>query len=241
VIKMLFASENADVSGYAASKKLVSKPGDKWYYSSGTSNIISRTCTARLGLLSSPTNPVETKTWLGTLGRFFWPSMLLTRFLYPSIINYSNPSMLSYLEQNVFHPIGMKETYPQFDSAGVFIGSSFVFATARDFARFGLLYLRDGMWDGKRLLPEGWAETARQTTAVNPTPGALFDYGAHWWIPKEKHAERGWFSANGYEGQMIVVVPSLDLVVVRLGRTGDEKGFERVFEEVVGRAVECFE
>ena len=64
----------------------------------------------------------------------------------------------------LFEPLGIRSAKPRFDKAGVFIGSSYCFMTARDFARFGLLYLRDGMWDGRRVLPEGWVDYARTPT-----------------------------------------------------------------------------
>ena len=69
--------------------------------------------------------------------------------------------MPEYLQSRLLDPLGMVSAIPKFDDAGTFIGSSFVYATARDFARFGTLYLRDGVWDGERLLPEGWVDHAR--------------------------------------------------------------------------------
>jgi CubicO group peptidase (beta-lactamase class C family) len=79
----------------------------------------------------------------------------------------------------------------------------------RDFARFGLLYLRDGTWEGTRLLPAGWVEHAR-----TETPASIGRYGAQWWLAL---AGSGIFTANGFQGQYIVVDPVRDLVVVRLG------------------------
>ncbi|MEO6126576.1 MAG: serine hydrolase, partial [Ilumatobacteraceae bacterium] len=64
----------------------------------------------------------------------------------------SEPTTRHFLEQRLFRPLGMKSAEPKFDMAGTFVGSSYVYATARDFARFGYLYLRDGVWDGERLL-----------------------------------------------------------------------------------------
>ncbi|MGI9602605.1 MAG: serine hydrolase domain-containing protein [Acidimicrobiales bacterium] len=108
-------------------------------------------------------------------------------------------------------PIGMRSAEPRFDVAGTFVGSSYLFATARDFARFGLLYLRDGVWDGTRMLPEGWVDYARSPQAVDPDGT---QYGAQWWI---RHP--GQFSAQGYQAQRIICVPAHDLIVVRLGKT----------------------
>ncbi|MGZ8752486.1 MAG: serine hydrolase domain-containing protein [Acidimicrobiia bacterium] len=124
--------------------------------------------------------------------------------------------MRAYLEHELFAPIGMTSAIPRFDAAGTFIGSSFVYATARDFARFGELYLHDGVWNGTRVLPEGWVDHARTVTSPPAPPEEIHGYGAHWWIWDD---DLGTFGAQGYEGQYTLVVPSLDLVVVRLGKT----------------------
>lgn len=121
-----------------------------------------------------------------------------------------------FLLERVLHPIGMASADPRVDEAGTFVGSSFVYATAQDWARFGTLYLRDGVWDGTRILPEGWVDHGRLVRSVDPTDGDL--YGAHWWID-HLDTERGTFRASGYEGQVVAVCPALDAVVVRLGRS----------------------
>ena len=119
-----------------------------------------------------------------------------------------------FLHDRLFEPLGMASADPRFDDAGTFIASSFLYATARDFARFAYLYLRDGVWEGERLLPEGWVDHAR--TSVPVPPEEEFGYGAHWWLWREYP---GAFAAHGYEGQYLIVVPDRDLVVVRLGKT----------------------
>lgn len=123
-----------------------------------------------------------------------------------------------YLHQRLFDPIGMASAVPGFDPAGTWTASSSVHATAPDFARFGLLYLRDGIWDGRRLLPAGWVDHARRLRSVDEESGN--GYGAHWWVTDDRY---GTFWASGYEGQSITVSPALDLVVVRLGRTLDDE------------------
>lgn len=120
----------------------------------------------------------------------------------------------AFMRERLFAPLGMRSPLPKFDAAGTFIGSSYCFCSARDFARFGLLYLRDGVWDGERLLPPGWVDYARTRTASKDDPAA--PYGAHWWLGV---GGPGSFSANGYDGQYTVVVPDLDLVLVRHGAT----------------------
>jgi len=119
-----------------------------------------------------------------------------------------------FLAERLFGPIGMTSAVPEFDEAGTWLASSYVRATARDFARFGLLYLRDGVWDGTHLLPEGWVDYARTIESDDPESGP---YGAHWWGMAGD--ELGTFRASGYEGQSIVICPPRDLVVVRLGKT----------------------
>ena len=124
------------------------------------------------------------------------------------------PDFEAFMRARLFEPLGMTSAAPRFDAAGTFIGSSYCFCTARDFARFGLLYLRDGVWDGQRVLPEGWVDYARTPTWQQPTEDG--PYGAHWWLGL---GGPGSFSANGYDGQYTVVVPDLDMVVVRHGAT----------------------
>jgi CubicO group peptidase (beta-lactamase class C family) len=119
-----------------------------------------------------------------------------------------------FMLRELFDAIGMASATPKFDAAGTFIGSSFCYCTVRDFARFGLLYLRGGVWDGRRILPEGWVDYARTPTPVPPTEE--LGYGAHWWLGM---AGPGSFSANGYEGQYTLIVPDLDLILVRNGKS----------------------
>ena len=132
---------------------------------------------------------------------------------------------LAYARDRLFLPIGMKSALLEPDPSGVFVGSSFGFATARDWARFGLLYLRDGVWNGQRILPEGWVDMARAPCATSPRG----DYGAHLWLnagkaddPQKRPFDtlpQDLFYLSGYEGQYVVCFPSHDLVVVRLGCT----------------------
>lgn len=120
------------------------------------------------------------------------------------------------LDHRLFGPLGMASATATFDDAGSWVAASYVHATARDYARFGLLYLRDGEWEGKRLLPEGWVDHGRRPRSVDPDDGQFF--GAHWWTRASDH---GWFWASGHDGQFIDLVPALDLVLVRLGFTED--------------------
>jgi len=124
-----------------------------------------------------------------------------------------------FLHGRLFGPLGMASADPEFDEAGTWVASSYVRATVRDYARFGLLYLRDGMWDGVRILPPGWVDYAR--TWVSEDPEDASPYGAHWWGVAGDTL--GTFRASGYEGQSITICPALDLIVVRLGKTPLER------------------
>jgi CubicO group peptidase (beta-lactamase class C family) len=115
--------------------------------------------------------------------------------------------------EQLFEKIGMYSALLEPDASGTFVGSSYCYATARDWARFGLLYLHDGLWNGQRILPEGWV-------GWTTTGGS---YGALWWLNKEENGHRrhpglpaDCFACEGFEGQYVWVVPSMDLVVVRL-------------------------
>ncbi|MEO1686134.1 MAG: serine hydrolase, partial [Cyanobacteria bacterium J06631_12] len=127
--------------------------------------------------------------------------------------------------QTLFERLGMASAILEPDAAGTFVGSSFMYATARDWAKLGLLYLQDGRWwiDGKwvRILPEGWAQ-------FSSSAGKAADfYGAHFWRGVQDSFTIGkrdavdWpadaYLASGYQGQFVTIVPSADLVVVRLG------------------------
>jgi len=138
----------------------------------------------------------------------------------------------AFLQERLFDPIGMSSARPTFDAAGTWVASSYLHATARDFARFGYLYLRDGVWEGRRLLPEGWV--AHGTTMRSVDEEGLL-YGAHWWLAGD---DRGTFRAAGYEGQYTVVCPALDLVVVRLGKTPAERGPD--VRAWLGKVVDAF-
>ena len=140
----------------------------------------------------------------------------------------------SYLQSRLFDAIGMSSARATFDAAGTWVASSYVHATARDMARFGELYLHDGVWEGKRLLPEGWVDHGRRHLSTDPDNGN--GYGAHWWVvPDSPH---GAYWANGYEGQAILIAPGLDLIVVRLGKTPAERYPE--LRDWRARVVEAF-
>jgi CubicO group peptidase (beta-lactamase class C family) len=136
---------------------------------------------------------------------------------------------LTFPRRALFDPIGMSSAVLETDAAGTFIGSSYMYATARDWARFGMLYLRDGVWNENRILPQGWIDYSRTPAPV----GGVKRYGAHFWleIPPEyagtdPRIPAPAFHAVGHEAQFVTIVPSRDLVIVRLGRTRHPQGWD---------------
>ncbi|HSB93442.1 MAG TPA: serine hydrolase [Flavitalea sp.] len=133
----------------------------------------------------------------------------------------------------LFHRIGMRSAIIETDAAGNFVGSSYMYATARDWARFGLLYLHNGRWNGEQLLPLDWVSSSVQP-AMKDSP---IQYGYQWWlntpnikgIRKYPKLPEDLYYADGYESQFVFVIPTKDLVIVRLGLTKgnyfDEEAF----------------
>ena len=110
----------------------------------------------------------------------------------------------------------------KFDATGTFVGSSFVYATARDFATFGELYRRGGaLHDGTQILPPGWHDHARHWVVHDPEGSGPhgFDYGRHWWLWPDFE---GSLVAQGFHGQYIFVLPEAGITMVHLGITDTE-------------------
>lgn len=205
VVQLMYGDGRFDAVGYIGRAfPLVHVPGTYWNYSTPAFHLIGRALQSE----------IETAQPGGTT-RIDWAP------------GEREQQAASWFRENVFAPLGMK-TIIEFDTRGTYLGGSLVWASARDFAKFGYLYLRDGLWDGQRLLPEGWVDFAR-----SPGPAANTNvYGAGWWIipakgplthPQNADSEpRDAFHAGGHEGQTIWVVPSRDLVIVRLGLMPNE-------------------
>jgi hypothetical protein len=204
VAVMLFGT--GDMASFAASKPLVSDPGTKWRYSSGTMNIVS-------------------KVIRNTFGK-------------------AEKDYLEFPRRALFDRIGMHSAVVETDTSGTLVGSSFMWATGRDWARFGLLYLQDGIWNGKRVLPEGWTQYC-----ITPAPASVDKkYGAGFWlgVPQEfrtleepgAHIPRDAYHAVGYDGQLISIIPSRKLVIVRLGLTRANGTWDQ--EELIRRIMDAF-
>jgi CubicO group peptidase (beta-lactamase class C family)/uncharacterized membrane protein YkvA (DUF1232 family) len=146
------------------------------------------------------------------------------------------PEYAAFPRRALFEPVGMASAVLEPDASGTFVGSSFLYATARDWARLGLVFLGDGVWNGERILPAGWARAA----AVPAVPGSR--YGAHWWLRLKRPGGAAplplpgdVFHAGGHAGQYVTVVPSRALVIVRLGHSVAEGAWDQ--EAFVARII----
>ncbi len=198
---MLFKKRDAGI--YASQQPLQHTPGDVFYYSSGTTNILSYIIRQTIG----------------------------------------DADYHSFPYKNIFHKIGMYSMTIEPDPGGTFVGSSFSFATARDWARFGLLYLNDGYWINERILPEGWVEYS-----TTPAKGAKKgEYGAQFWLNAGNPSDivdrnfpdvpNDMYYLSGFEGQDVFIVPSENLVVVKLGLTSGNWVDVNIFLKDIIRAL----
>ncbi|MEQ3649282.1 serine hydrolase [Hyphomonas sp.] len=193
VIQMMYGSGRMDVLEYIKDElPPLHEPGTVWNYSTAAFHLIGH---ALQGLAASDS---------------------------------SSPAFSDWFRRQFSDQIGMNAVI-EFDPAGTYLGGSLVWASARDFAKFGYLYLRDGVWEGERLLPEGWVDFSRS----HPEAPKENVYGAGFWLttdgaaPVPDYQRRDappWdsFAAEGHEGQTIFIVPSRDLVIVRLGLMSNE-------------------
>ena len=186
-LEMLFGGTEPSFAHYAAAQPLIEAPGEVFNYSSGTTNILCRII-GDIVTGSPGGEPADRRS-----------------------------AVDEFLRTRLFSPAGMTSAVAKFDDAGDFIGSSYVYATAGDYARFGELYLHDGVADngeGERVLPARWAAHAREWSGHDDDSG--LSYGRHWWLWP---AFPGSLAASGYEGQVIAVFPDRDLVLAHLGKT----------------------
>ena len=195
-----------DDVGYAVSRPLYRRPGSDWYYSSGDTEIVSRILKVATGM--------ETR---------------------------------EYAEQRLFGPIGMKGVDWTVDKAGQTMAYCCAHTTARNFARFGYLFLRNGRWGNTQVVPEQWVRESTQPwqwqipawagVSSNSQPsGGRPGYGYYWWLPNFPDAPEDMYMAMGIETKRIYVIPSLDLVAVRLGE-GDSNWNDDEFIKPIVEAV----
>ena len=139
---------------------------------------------------------------------------------------------LAFPQRELFDPIGARNFVLETDAWGNFIMTGFDYGSARDWARFGLLHLWDGVWQGKRILPEGWVSFVSTPAPADGSKG----YGGLFWLNRGgawKGVPEDAFMASGHMGQYTMIIPSRDMVVVRLGPSPG--GAQAYFSELVAR------
>ncbi|MFN3859385.1 MAG: serine hydrolase domain-containing protein [Caulobacter sp.] len=192
--RLLFGDGRFDVAAYAASRPGPRRlPGSRWNYSTGSFHILAAELTDRL--FPDARDPRARRA-----------------------------AVADWMTRSLFRPAGMRTALFEYDPAGTFYGGSLMWASVHDFARLGQLYLDDGIFGGRRLLPAGWNRFAAAPT-VEPT------YGAGWW--REGRPGPGAppslmsgafgdsFHARGLDGQILMLVPSRRLIIVRLANMPD--------------------
>ena len=141
--------------------------------------------------------------------------------------------IVKFIQDRLFDPLEMTHAVAKVDATGTFVGSSYVYATARDYLRFGSMYVNDGMSGGARILGTEWVRSGREFVAHDPE--MLMSYGRHWWMwPTSSDS----MIAHGYKGQILWVCPQRELVVIHLGDTDARYGGE--LRSMVADVVEAF-
>jgi CubicO group peptidase (beta-lactamase class C family) len=164
---------------------------------------------------SVPLKAVPGSTWSYTSGN----TLILSRIIRDAVGGRAE-DVLRFARHELFDPLGMSNVTVEFDAAGTPIGSTYMFATARDWARFGMLYVNDGIAGDKRILPEGWVAYSATRTLDSP-------YAAGFWLGSPQLRTRfglpsDAFMAAGILGQRIVIIPSRRLVIARFGLWDEE-------------------
>lgn len=182
-----------DFAEFSYNQELAYEPGTHWYYSSGTSNIISY-------LLREQFN--------------------------------NDDEYYAFPHTHLFYRIGITDAIFEPDASGTLVGSSYLYMTARDYARFALLYLQDGLFGGEHILPEGWVDYS--VSAASASNGA---YGSLFWLNGGQNihdAPDDLYMCIGHDGQRIFMIPSLDLAVVVLGYSPDNSmEFNRLLNDII--------
>ncbi len=156
----------------------------------------------------------------------------------------SLPAVINFTQRELFERINMYSAIIEPDASGSFVGSSYMFATAKDWARFGIFIKNDGVWNGMRILPEGWVRYS-----LAPTPRApKGQYGAQFWLNAGRtdnskdilfpSLPKDMAYLGGFNSQIVAIIPSRDVVIVRLGVTHDESWSHESF---IGNVLACIE
>lgn len=142
-------------------------------------------------------------------------SNIISEIIKRATSNYED--YISFPRNELFNKIGMRSMVLETDQSGTIVGSSYAFATPRDWARFGLLYLKNGYWGEEQILPDNWVKISQ--TPARKSNGR---YGAQFWLngganPKLPNAPSTIYFCSGYNGQRVYIVPTHNLVIVRMG------------------------
>lgn len=140
---------------------------------------------------------------------------LLSRFIREQFKTHRE--YIDFWYRELIDKIGMNSMTIETDLKGNFVGSSYGWATPRDWAKFGLLYLNNGTWNSEQVLKESWVRYS-----AKPTKGSKGEYGAHFWLNAEgkyPNVPKDMLSCNGFQGQYIFIIPSKNIVIVRFGLT----------------------
>jgi CubicO group peptidase (beta-lactamase class C family) len=160
-----------------------------------------------------------------TQGRYRNSDPLMVGWLIKQAVEKRGEQYLTWPQRALFDRIGIRRQVLETDPYGNFLLSGYDYGTARNWARIGMLYLQDGMWNGERILPEGWARFVSRPASAwkQPVYGGLFwvNGDGAWNVPKSA------YFANGAGGQRTIIIPTHDLVVVRMGHyRGDRAGMK---------------
>lgn len=182
VINMLYRADN--MAAVTINQPASHDPGQRWYYSSGETNLLAR--------------------------------------LLQDALKENKIDLQAFARETIFKPLGAGSFVLETDSMGGFVGSSYVYATPRDWAKVGQLYLQNGRWNGTQILSPEWIEYIQ-----SPAENSDRQYGAHFWLNKSSDDRTAWFQGlpedayfmAGHDGQYVIIIPSKNAVIVRTGIT----------------------
>ncbi|MGJ8561221.1 MAG: serine hydrolase domain-containing protein [Litorimonas sp.] len=202
-VQMMYGAGKFDQLAYVRDEFPVGyQAGTRWNYSTATFHLVARAVQSLL------------------------PGTCLDLEADPKLCKADPKVMSDWVDEVLFDPLGI-DGVVEFDAVGTMLGGSNAYMSARDYARFGLFILRDGIWEGQRLLPEGWVDFNR----TNPPESDTNVYGGGFWPTPEVSDDPEMshlppydaFQASGREGQLVWMVPSRDLVIVRVGLMKDTR------------------
>jgi CubicO group peptidase (beta-lactamase class C family) len=176
-----------------------------------------------------------------TVGRYRNTDPVLTNYLIRLAVEKRGEDYHAFPQRNLFDKIGIRDAVIETDPYGNFLGQGYELLPARDWARLGNLYLQDGVWNGQRILPEGYLSYVQTLAPAWVADGRPVYGGGFFWlngdggqpIPKES------FSMQGAGGQSATVIPSHQLVIVRIGKYRGEPAGDRALSQAMAQLMEA--